>query len=73
MAVEWAQVESGSIDQVMEDVIKFCCMQIIIKTEKYNDKVLCEDWCFSPKSSTHDCECRGSRNSLYMTNKSTSI
>lgn len=58
MAVEAAEIKLGSLDQIIEDIIKFCCIQIIIRVEKYNYNIPCTDWRFRPKSSTSFSACR---------------
>lgn len=57
--MESAEIELGSVDQIIEDIIKFCCVQIIIRVEKYNNNVPCTDWRFRPKSSTCNSASKG--------------
>lgn len=57
-AVEAAEIKLGSLDQIIEDIIKSCCVQIIIRVEIYNYNVPCTDWRFRPKSSTTFSACR---------------
>lgn len=59
IAVESVEIELGSVDQIIEDIIKFCCVQIIIRVEKYNYNVPCTDWRFRPKSSTCNSASKG--------------
>lgn len=57
--MESVEIEFGSVDQIIEDIIKFCCVQIIIRVEKYNHNLPCTDWLFRPKSSSCNSASKG--------------